>query len=118
MRIAALILAVALAACATPGQVVVGTPAIVVTEKALTLAHKFYDATGETLITLAQTGVIKGQAAATARCWYARAGNALDAADAADAVVNASVDEILADIVKMQDALVQASVVGVPAGCQ
>lgn len=108
MKTTFLILTFALASCGTPGQVVIGTPAIVVAEKTLTLAHKFYDSTGETLVTLAQTGVIKGAAAATARCWYARAGDALKAADAADVVINASVDEILADIGRMQDALVQA----------
>ena len=105
MKFVTLVFAAALASCGTPGQVV-GTPTIVAAEKSLTLAHLAYDGVGMSLKTAAETGVLKGANAATAKCWYDRAGDALNAADAADVALNAS--NIVAAITQAQDAIVQA----------
>lgn len=105
MKITTLILAAALTACTTPGQVV-GTNTLVAAEKSLTLAHLAYDGVGMSLKTAADTGVLRGSNAATAKCWFDRAGDALNAADAADVALNAS--NIVAAITQAQDAIVQA----------
>lgn len=105
MKIAALIFAASLAACSTPGQVV-GTDTLVAAEKSLTLAHLAYDGVGMSLKTAAESGVLRGSNAATARCWYDRAGDALNAADTADIALNAS--NIMAAISQAQTAIVQA----------
>lgn len=105
MKFAALFLTAALASCGTPGQVV-GTPTIVTAEKSLTLAHLAYDGVGMSLKSASDAGVLKGQAAATAKCWYDKAGDELAAADAADVALNAA--DIASAITKAQDAIVQA----------
>lgn len=100
-----LILALGIASCGTTGTVV--SPATLVTaEKALTVAHLAYDGVGMSLKTASDTGVLKGTAAATAKCWYDKAGDELAAADAADIALNAA--DIASAITKAQDAIVQA----------
>lgn len=106
MKVTSLIFALMLSACGTPGQVVIGTPTIVAAEKSLTLAHLAYQGVGETLRTSADTGLIRGAAALTAKCWYDKAGDALNTADAADRAANAG--NVLAAITAAQDAIVQA----------
>lgn len=105
MKFAAVFLAAALAACVTPSQIV-GTQTIVAAEKSLTLAHLAYDGVGQSLKAAADSGVLRGPAAATARCWFNRAGDALSAADAADRAANAP--DILSAITAAEDAIVQA----------
>lgn len=105
IKFAAVGLALMLSACGTPGQVVIGTPTIVAAEKSLTLAHLAYDGVGASLKTAADSGVLKGPAAATAKCWYDRAGDALNTADAADKAANAG--SILSAVTAAQDAIVQ-----------
>lgn len=106
MKTAFLILALSLASCGTPGQLVVGEQNIATAEKSLILAHLAYDGVGLTLKTSAETGVLRGSNAATARCWYNRAGDALLAADGADAALNAA--DIMSAISVAQSAIVQA----------
>ena len=58
-------------------------------EKALTLAHLAYDGAGIALQNAATSGALHGADAASAKALYDRAGQALAAADQADAVANA-----------------------------
>lgn len=104
MKIIAFVLATALTACSTP--ILVGSDTLVSAEKSLTLAHLAYDGVGMSLKAAAETGVLRGSNAATAKCWYDRAGDALNAADAADVALNAA--DIVSAITKAQDAIVQA----------
>lgn len=57
-------------------------------EKALTIAHLAYNTLGTQLISAANTGLLKGQDAATAKTYYDKAGDALRVADAADKASN------------------------------
>jgi len=58
-------------------------------EKALTIAHLAYQALGETLKSGADSGILHGPNAATAKSYYDKAGDYLDVADKADAAANA-----------------------------
>lgn len=75
-------------------------------EKSLTLAHLAYDGLGATLKAAATTGVLHGSAAANAKTYYDKAGDALLVADKADDAANAS--GVMAAISTANDAIVQA----------
>lgn len=79
---------------------------IVVAEKSLTIAHLAYDGLGISLKAAAESGVLRGTNAATAKCWYDLAGDKLIAADAADKALNAS--GVMAAIGEAQNAIVQS----------
>lgn len=64
-------------------------PAIQDAEKALTIAHLAYQGIGLSLKSAAESGVLHGADAATAKALYDKAGALLDAADQADALANA-----------------------------
>lgn len=94
--LAALVLIIPLSGCNTLAHVIGGdsiadtAPATVAeAEKALTLAHLAYDGLGDTLKATATSGVLHGPAAATAKTYYDKAGDALLLADQADATANA-----------------------------
>lgn len=72
-------------------------------EKALTVAHLAFQATGVALEQAAQSGALHGGDAATAQALYDKAGVALDLADRADDAANA--DGVLAGAEAVQAAL-------------
>ena len=74
-------------------------------EKALTVAHLAYQATGISLEQAAQSGALTGGDAENARTLYARAGAALDIADKADDAANAP--GVLAAVVDAQALIAQ-----------
>lgn len=82
---------------------------ILTAEKALTVAHLALEQVGNRLIELAQSGVLRGQAAAEAKVWYDRADDALKAADTADKAAN--VMGVLNAVRLAQDALFQANTI-------
>jgi len=57
-------------------------------EKALVVAHLAYNAVGTQLIAAANSGSLKGAAAAQAKTIYDKAGDALKVADSADKAAN------------------------------
>jgi len=88
--------AIALSGCSTLTAVLSGNSAassapqsIAQAEKGLTLAHLAYQGLGDGLKSAATSGLLKGQAAASAKLAYDAAGDALEVADSADAVANA-----------------------------
>lgn len=93
VRLCALLAALSLGACAlVPGASATGGTAsstLADAEKALTVAHLAYQGIGVSLKAAADSGVLHGADAATARQLYDRAGALLDAADQADALANA-----------------------------
>lgn len=104
MKILASFLVLSLASCS--GVQVTGSPALIVAEKTLTVSHKAYDAAGTLLKAAADTGLLKGANAATAKVYYDKAGDALNAADTADKATNAQ--GILDQVSIAEDAIGQA----------
>lgn len=94
----------------TGGSVADQAPETVLTaEKTLTVAHLALEQVGNQLIELAQSGVLRGQAAAEAKVWYDRADDALKAADTADKAAN--VMGIINAVRLAEDALFQANTI-------
>lgn len=96
-----------LAGCNTPSVADVAPVPITVAEKALTIAHLAYNGAGTSLKAAADSNVLLGANAATARVWYDKAGDSLKVADAADAAANAQ--GIMAAVASAEDALARAS---------
>jgi hypothetical protein len=57
-------------------------------ERSLAVAHQAYNAVGKELISAANSGLLRGTAAAKAKVVYDKAGDALVLADAADRAAN------------------------------
>lgn len=97
------------AACASigGGSVAVTSPDTVATaEKSLIVAHLALNFIGDQLVVQARPGgLLSGQNARTAQCIYDKADDALKAADAADAALNAS--GIVAQVGAAQNAMAQ-----------
>lgn len=80
--------------------------------KILTATHQAYNALGQILLDNARSGVLHGDAAAKAKVWYDKAGDALDVADKAKATSDES--GILAAVAKAKSAIASAkSLLGV-----
>lgn len=106
MRVFLLLVVLALAACASPGQLIIGSPGITEAERALILAHLAYDGLGQALRASATSGLLRGAKAAQVQCWYDRAGEALAAGDKADLALQA--EGISTAIAQAQAAILQA----------
>ena len=118
-----LVVGVMLAGCSTPvgqfftdlGEVVTdhsiaeaSPSAIATAEKALTVTHLAYNFIGEQLLANTQPGgLLHGTTALEAKHYYDIAGDALSAADAADAVANAK--GLTDAITKAQDAIAKVN---------
>ena len=89
MRKLILVLALLLGACASPSLEQAAPQTVADAEKALAVAHLSYQAAGISLQQAAQSGLLHGADATTAKTLYDRAGAILDAADQADALANA-----------------------------
>lgn len=115
-HLAVLALSLALGGCDTIKSVITGgsvadaSPVTIVTaEKSLTIAHYAYDGIGATLGNLADTNVLRGANAATAKAWFDKAGDALIVADKADNALNAK--GIMDAIAQAEDAIAQANAI-------
>jgi len=75
-------------------------------EKGLVLAHLAYNGLGTALIAAANSGVLHGATAATAKADFDAAGNALKLADDADNAANVS--GIVGQVSAAEDLIVQA----------
>jgi hypothetical protein len=102
MKIIVLVFAIALAGCMTIAPTTLSTA-----EKSLTIAHLAYNGIGESLKASAESGVLVGMNAATAKSWFDKAGDALLVADKADAAANAQ--GILDAIILAEEAIAQAN---------
>lgn len=114
-----LALSLALGGCDTIKAVVAGgsvagsAPVTMLTaEKSLTIAHLAYNGIGTSLKNAADTGVLKGANAATAKVWYDKAGDALLVADKSDDAANAN--GIMAAVTLAEEAIGQASAIANP----
>lgn len=75
-------------------------------EKALTILHQAYNSLGTELMTNAKSGLLHGAAAASAKSWYDKAGDAILVADRADLAANET--GLLAAIADANSAISQA----------
>jgi hypothetical protein len=96
-----------LASCNTPSVADAAPVTVANAEKGLTIAHLAYNGLSATILTATQTGLLKGQNAATVKVYYDKARDALLAADAADKALNTQ--GIIAAVQAAQDAIALAS---------
>lgn len=101
-----------LASCNTPSISQAAPVTVANAEKGLTIAHLAYNGLSATILTATQTGLLKGQNAATVKAYYDKARDALAAADAADKALNTQ--GIIAAVLAAQDAIAQASNIVTP----
>ncbi len=112
-------LALPLASCSTISAIAPGSslasaaPAtMIAAEKALTITHLAFNGVSTGIQTFTASGVLRGPAAAQVKVWYDKAGDALIAADKADAALNAQ--GIMAAIGTAQDAIAAANAIVYP----
>jgi hypothetical protein len=101
-----------LAGCTTLGSLLSGNSVaqqapqtIEVAEKGLTVVHLAYNGAGIALQQAAASGLLHGDAAAKAKSVYDQVGDAIQAADAADAAANAQ--GVFTQVAAAQDLLAQ-----------